>query len=348
MITTMKNHHHWAVPLTGALLLGAGGSVYAQLEPPSDLDTTNRLTLSLRYGLNINAKFWGVGAAGGPGRYSDGYVLPDSTGNYLGYTSNWGYDNASQYNQAANTFSFHNPAAGANAAGSSSENDASEPGVELTYDRLLGLKSDWHNMRYGVEGALNYMKISLNNSSSVHTSVTTENYTFGGIPGQIPAPGHRGGFNGNPGDPVLVYAGSPGTPASGTLQTQDTFNADIWGGRLGPYVEVPFGAEQQFTILLTGGLAIGLVNANESWKQTLTLDGGGGSSTTSGSGSNVDLLWGWYFGAAAHYQFSQHWGVAAGLQFQDLGTYQQSFSGRTAQLDLSQSVFFELGVSYSF
>jgi len=341
-----KNHYSWAVPLTGVLLLGVGEPAFAQsLEQAPNLTSTNRLTLSLRYGLNINAKFHGVGSAGGPGHYADGYVLTDSTGNFLGYTSYWGYDNAAQYNQAANTFSFHN-AAGANAAPSSS--DDSYPGVELTYDRQLGVRDDWNHLRYGVEGALNYMKISLNNSSASRTAVNTTDYTFGGIPGQIPPPGHRGSFSGNPGDPVLVASGSPGAATAGTLQSQDDFTADVWGGRLGPYVELPFGKQQQFTLALSGGLAVGLINANESWKQTLTLDGGGGSGTTSGGGNNVDVLWGWYAGATANYQFTEHWGLAAGVQFQDLGTYDHSFSGRTAQLDLSQSVFVEIGVSYSF
>jgi hypothetical protein len=349
-----KNHHpRWAVPLTGVLLLGTGVSALAQLEQYPALDSTNRVTLSLRFGLNIHAKFTGVGSAGGPGHYFDGYVLPDSTGNYLGYTSNWGYDNTAQYsqlgtvNQPPNSFAFHNPVAPAKAS-SPSSGDNPNLGVELKYNRQLGVKEDWHNLRYGVEGALNYMKISLNNSSAYNTTATTEYYTFGGIPGQIPTPGHRGTFSGNPGDPVLVAGGTPGSPVNGMLQSQDNFDADLWGGRLGPYIELPFGKQQQFTVSLSGGLAAGLVNANESWKQTLTLAGGGGSSTVTGGGHNFDVLWGWYAGASANYQFSKHWGLDAGVQFQDLGTYNHSFSGRTAQLDLSRSVFVEVGVSYNF
>jgi len=346
-----NNHYHWAVPLTGVLLLGVGGSVFAQtqppLEPPPALAATNRLTLSLRYAFNIDAKLRGIGSAG-PGHYADGYVLPDSTGNYLGYTSYWGYNNASQYNGAVqNTFSFHNPYPGSSAAPSSSE-DNSEPGVELTYDHQLGVKDDWHHLRYGVEGALNYMKFSLNTTSSYNAAVATENYTFGGIPGQIPSAGHRGSYSGNPGDPVLYATGTSGPDTTGTLVSHDDFDANIWGGRLGPYVEMPFGKQQQFTLALSGGLAAALIDANESWKQTLTLAGGAGSGTTTGGGNNVDVLWGWYAALTANYQFTEHWGLAGGLQFQDIGTYSHSFHGRIAQLDLSQSLFLELGVSYSF
>ena len=220
--------------------------------------------------------------------------------------------------------------------------------MELAYDRQLGVKEDWHHLRYGVEGALNYMKFSMVSSNAARTPVSTENYTFGGIPGQIPPPGYRGGYSGNPGDPVLVAGGTPGATTAGTFQSHDDFEADLWGGRLGPYVEIPFGKSQQFTLALSGGLAVGLINANESWQQTLVLAGGGGSGTTAGGGNDFDMLWGWYAGATANYQFSEHWGLAAGVQFQDLGTYGHSFGGRTAQLDFSQSVFVQVGVSYSF
>ena len=353
-----KNYSLWTVPLTGALLMGAGVSAFAQLDtaPPlekASVNSTNRLSLSLRYGLNISAKFRGIGSAGGAGHYSDGYVLTDSTGNFLGYTSNWGYDNSSQYsqlgnvNQPANSFSYHSPVPAKSAAPASGNGD-STPGVELTYDRQLGVKEDWHNLRYGLEFALNYMKFSLDSSTSSRTAVNTENYIFGGIPGQIPLPGHHGSFSGNPGDPVLVAGGTPGANTAGTLLSHDDFDADIWGGRFGPYIELPFGKKEQFTILTSGGLAVGLIHANESWKQTLVLDGSGSTSSTSGGGSDTSLLWGWYIGATANYKLDENWGISAGVQFQDLGTYDHSFSGRNAQLDLSHSLFLEVGVSYSF
>jgi len=341
----MKNHHyHWAVPITGVLLLGAGVPAYAASGPDSAFDSTNRVTLSLRFGLNLHAKFSGFGTAAGAGQYFDGYVLTDSTGNYLGYTSNWGYDHAGQYNPN-NTFTFNRPSLVGNSAGNTG-GDTSGPGFEIAYDHQFGVKEDWHNLRYGLEGALNYLNISLNNSGSSSTAIATDTYTFGGIPGQIPAAGYRGTYNGNPGDPVLVAGATPGS-ATGTLQTKDNFSADLWGGRLGPYVELPLGKQEQFTLALSGGLALGLINANESWQETLTPLNGS-PSTISGGGSSFDILWGWYLGATANYQLNKQWGLSAGLQYQDLGTYSHNFSGRNAQLDLSQALYFQVGVSYSF
>src|SRR5258708_6045771 len=116
----MNKKYLLAIPLTGMACLNAAASM--DQDKYIYLDSTNHLTLSLRFGLNISAKFKGIGTSlfpsspgagqvtpnGDPYNYSDGYVLTDSTGNFLGVTSYWGYDNVSQYNLAANTFTFHN------------------------------------------------------------------------------------------------------------------------------------------------------------------------------------------------------------------------------------------------
>jgi hypothetical protein len=339
------NHHKWAYPLTGALLCATAAS--AQQDQPVFLDSTNRVTLSFRFGLNIHAKFTGIGTTAGPGNYYDGYVLTDSTGNYLHYTSYWGYQNASQYDLGANTFAFHKPS-GAGVPSSISDSDNPYPGVELTYDRQLGVKEGWHNLRYGVEGALNYMPISMNNNSSYNVGVTTDTYAFGGVPGQIPVPGHQGLFSGNPGDPVLVVPGTSAPTPGGNLLTQNHFDADLWGGRLGPYVELPL--TKKLALRLSGGLAVGLLNGSGSWQEKFTLPQslGGNILTASGSGDNFDVLWGYYASLDATWQLNHRWGVAGAVQFQDLGTYSHDFGGRGVELDLSRSLFLELGVSYSF
>jgi hypothetical protein len=338
------NHYHWAAPLTGALLFGAGVSASAEQDNYTYLDSTNRVTLSFRLGLNIHAKFTGIGTTAGPGNYYDGYVLADSTVNYLGLTSYWGYQYASQYNLGANTFAFHQPS-GAGVPSSISDSDNPYPGVELTYDRQLGVKEDWHHMRYGVEGALNYMPISMENNSPYNVTIKTDTYAFGGVPGQIPVPGHQGLFSGNPGDPVLVVPGTSALTPGGTLLTQNHFDADLWGGRLGPYVEFPLG--RKLDLRLSGGLAVGLLHGSGSWQEKLSLNGNP-LGALSGSGDDFGVLWGYYASLNATWQINYRWGVAGGVQYQDLGTYSHNFGGRGVELDLNRSLFVELGVSYSF
>ena len=180
-----KNHYHWAISLTSAVLFGT--AVSAEQDKITYLNSTNRVTLSLRFGLNIHAKFSGIGGGllpgstagngrftpnGDPYNYDDGYVLTDTTGNFLGFTSYWGYDNASQYNQGANTFAFHNTTT-TGIPTTTSGGDNPYLGLELTYDREFLRKENWHDMRFGLEAALNYMNISLNNNNAYGVSAST-------------------------------------------------------------------------------------------------------------------------------------------------------------------------------
>ena len=45
---------------------------------------------------------------------------------------------------------------------------------------------------------------------------------------------------------------------------------------------------------------------------------------------------------------SDKWALVDGVQFEDLGTYTQNLNGKQAVLDLSNSIFVTLGLSYSF
>ena len=364
-----KIHYCWAIPLTGVVLSGHTASGERELtKSASYQDSTNRVSLSLRYGLNINAKFKGIGngvlSGLGSGKnrvtldgdqynYSDGYVGNGSTlradvsGNFLGYTSYWGYENASQYNSVANTFTFHNVTSAGIPSEVSGDNDNGCPSFEFTYDWQLGIKEDWHHLRYGLGAAINYTRFSMNGNNSYNIFSTTEVYQFGGISGQQPAPGYQGLWSGNPGDPVLVVPGvSSSSSLSHNFLAQQDFDANIWGFRLGPYLEYPF--NDKWSLHLSGGLALGLIDAEANWKEKLTQLSDNSTTSASGGGRNADLLWGYYISLNANYQINQRWGIEAGVQFQDLGTYSHNFSGRTAELDLSQSIFVQIGISYSF
>src|SRR5277367_5804130 len=95
-----KNHYNWAIPLTGAVLFGTAVSASAQQDQIIYLTSTNRVTLSLRYGLNIHARFMGIGGNPIPGSiYNDGYVVtasPPNTSPNPNYTTYWGYDSTAQ------------------------------------------------------------------------------------------------------------------------------------------------------------------------------------------------------------------------------------------------------------
>jgi hypothetical protein len=346
-----------AFPLTGLVLFGT--AVSAEQDAYTYLNSTDRLTLSLRFGLNIHSSFKGIGAGLNPGspggrqltpngdlyNYDDGYVLPDSTGNFLGLTTYWGYNNASQYNAGAGTIAFHNTTA----AGPESDDSRPYPGVELTYDHQFGDKDGWHGIHWGIEGAVNYLRISFNDNTAGGASVTTAT-TLYQLPGTTPpAAPFQGTFDGSPGGYSLLNATPISTSTAvvpgATLLSQDKFDGDLWGFRLGPYMDVP--VTENLSLHLSAGLALGLLYDQVSWQQSLTVPGSG-TTTGAGSGSHFDVLWGGYISLDAQYEFNDRWGIEGGVQFEDLGKYRHSFNGREADLDLSRSVFVQVGISYSF
>jgi len=350
----MKRYQHLWIGLLATGLLGTDA---ASAQSPA---TTSRLTFSARFGLNISGKFSGTANVAVPPslrttpdgdayNYDDGYVLPDVSGSLDGYTWYWGYDDSgSQIDTGANAILLSR-STGMASLGSPGMKDDLSPGMELVYSRELGFREDF---RYGFEAALNYLNISMGGSGSyaITGNKTTDAYAF--TPGTTPpgtAPGspYQGSFNG----PGYVIASSPSSSTLSTYGTVGTATGDreleaqLWGGRIGPYAEIPL--NENLSVNLSGGLALGWLNSSASWNETLMFTGGGSLADT-GSGDDNAFLWGGYLAVNAHWQPSQQWSLTGGVQFQSLGTYDESFGGRRVELDLSKSFFFSFGVGYNF
>ncbi len=355
-----KHCKTWIALVIG--LLPAVAGVSAEQDCPTNSHFSSRMTLSMRFGLNISGKFKGIGSSfssgtplssgrhtshGDPYNYDNGYVLPDISGNFGGQTWYWGYDNASQVNSGANTISFNRTVA-TGLPSQSSGNDSLSVGAELANDYELGVKEDWHHLRYGLEAAVNFMPVEFNSGGAHSATLSQQTDTYGYTPGTTPpTPPYSGGFGG----PGFVINSSPASSTTtlipgATFLAQQHFEANLWGLRLGPYAELP--VSEKLDLFLTGGLAVGLLDSEAAWKETLTLPGGGGSVTVKGGGRDTALLWGWYLGLNAAYSFTDRWGVEAGAQFQSLGTYDHNFGGRRVELDLSKTLFVHAGVSFSF
>jgi len=361
---------HWKVPVSGAILLAT--AVSAEQDLTSYMNSTNRVTLSLRFGLNISGRFKGPASInfptsfligngrttpnGDPYNYDNGYVLRDISGNAGNMSWYWGYDSSSQVNAAANTIMFDRtvvpnrmPGAGGNQS-----DDLTQIGAELSYNYEIGTKEDWHHLRYGIEAAFNYMPISFSANSFNNVMFTHYTDTYSYTPGTTP-PGYD-----NPGE--LPYQGTFQGPnflinvppvssvsslvSGGSFLIQQKFDGNLWGLRLGPYIEMPL--TERLSLHLSGGLAAGLLDANASWRETFTVADTGASVSRTGGGDDANVLWGYYVGLQAQYQFNNRWGVEVGAQYQDLGVYDHNFKGRTAEVDLSKSVFVHAGVSFSF
>jgi hypothetical protein len=329
-----------------------------QLEAPQP--HRNRISVSYRMGLNITADFKKLGgftalsnpgsAAGGAvdRTYDNGYNRVDVTGNNHGpgfenTTWNWGYSDPSSIQ--GNTMVLSSSSSPATA---SSKNNSDDPqhGFEITYDRELLQKGAW---KFGVEGAMGYTRISISDSHRLTATVNriTDTFSIGSGVVVPPAP-YSGTFNG----PGPVIGSEPGqrttsvvSSSTDTIVGERSFDADVFGFRLGPYAEVPL--NDKFSLLFSGGLYLAVGNSEFKFHETVTIEGVG-TETHSGSSSQTDFLVGGYIGGNVEYALTTDVGLFVGAQFQSAGQTVNKSKGKEAVLNMGESVVVTFGVSYSF
>jgi hypothetical protein len=139
-----------------------------------------------------------------------------------------------------------------------------------------------------------------------------------------------------------VAAGAPG---AAIINGQHEFNANLFGFRLGPAVEIPLSRKLAFSV--SGGFALVYVESDFSFNETVAIPGVG-SAANRAAGSGSGWLPGGYVAGNLSWALSDSWALAAGAQFEDVGQYTQNLNGKQATLDLSKSIFVTFGVSYSF
>lgn len=352
----MKPAHLLQRTLSLVVLIGSLSDAPAQLELPQ-AESRNRFGASFRMAFNVTVDFENVGAFaspagmrstpdGAPFNYDDGYVLTDSSGNLLGYTRYWGYDSASQV-PGDGTLVMHTTSSAGSSVSVPDENP--NLGFELTYNRELGRNK---NVRWGLESAFNYMIVAVQDSrpltigaSRVSTPYQLPALEGGGFVSPPPAPYYHGADLSPEGNPVINATPLPSSTANTLVAMTGTrdFDADIFGFRLGPYLELSLG--EKTTLSLSGGLALALVDSEFSYNETIAQPN---VSPASGSGSYHELMVGGYVAGNVSYKLAKAWDVFSGVQFQKVGQYSQTENGETAVLKLDQSIFVVVGASYSF
>ncbi len=326
------------------------------LQPPK-AESPDHYSVGLRLGFNIKADFK---TGFGPGQpipapgihrvdrtYDDGFNKVDVTGNAGGYTAYWNYQYNSQYDPDASTITMHS------ASGAAPDSRADDPhlGMELIYSRELGKHRDLH---WGFEVAFNYLSVGLNGAGALSAggTITSDAYA---IPGGYPPPpaGYPGDYFASAGDPLLydTPASRSVTALSARVAGTRDFDADVFGWRLGPYLELP--VANTVAIHFSAGLSLALVSSDFSFNETLTyLEPGSATDQVTfpihDSSSHTDFLAGGYASGTASLSLSKHWGAFGGVQFQSLGHYTHSDGASQARLDLSQSVFLILGATCTF
>ncbi|MDD5141478.1 MAG: hypothetical protein PHY43_14610, partial [Verrucomicrobiales bacterium] len=285
-------------------------------------DWTRHFRIGAMVGMNISANFKTKGTFNVSGNnpaagvYDDGYVREDSTGNAFGQTSNWGYDNASQYNPATQTLLMHG-ASSYSTSGSSKDNGSAFAGFDMAYGDNLWY---WKHARVGWEFGFGLLPINITDNSPMSATVKQSTFSFNtSNPDNAPIPGapYQGGFDRQGGDWTI-----PGTPASvattntaGTVTGSRELDVMLYTFRLGPTFY--WDLNEYFGVQLGAGPAFGIVSGTYKFNETITTSVS--STKNHGSFDFTDLTYGGYVNGTLLYHVINDADLYIGAQYMPMG-----------------------------
>jgi hypothetical protein len=316
--------------------------------PPDTGDWTHHFRIGAMVGMNISANFSEKGtfniSGNNPanGIYDDGYVKPDQSGD-PSYTSNWGYDNASQYNSVSQILTMHG-ASSYSASGSSKDDGGPFPGLDMAYGDNLWY---WKHARVGWELGFGLLPITIKDNSSLSATVNQTAYNFSttGV-NFFPDAGYQGGPSGEgpliPSSPTSTTIPNP--PPSGIVSGTRQLNEILYTVRLGP--SFYWDLTDDFGMSLGAGPAAGIVTGNYKYNETITY--GGISTANSGSFGTTDVIYGGYVNGTLMYHVLDDADFYLSAQYMSLGNANFSNGGRSAELNLHGQVYISLGINWPF
>jgi hypothetical protein len=354
-----------ALPIVSAQAGPYGNSALFQRGDDDD-GLLNRFSLSYSMGLNISAGFKNVQLvpnyisvpnhqgiatpmlvnpgstnAVSPHVYDDGYALVDIYGNAGGYTSYYGYQNASQVHSDALVMHATTATIGAGPQGVSGD---PQHGLQFTYNRQLGRSGQ---VRWGLEAGFGFTDVTMHDNQSVagDYTTTTDSYSLANPLGGVIVPVQTGLYSAPTNQPVIHDAPSR-TVAPVAGYDQFDLHASVFGWRLGPYAEFPV-IKQRLSFFLSGGAALYYVDSHFSFQESVPR-AGMASLVNSGSGSHGDFLAGGYVEGDLSLKLSRSVDLFTGVQYTKIGQAFNTQGNKQAQIDFSNSLFVTLGVSYRF
>jgi hypothetical protein len=334
----------------GVLTIGIAAA-HAEAESES-LWKRNRISVSFKAVFNIDAEFVDPGSTfslSDPGpdtgsveerTYDNGFNRVDITGNNHGGvigTWYWDYSDPSQISGG----NLVVESTSASTSGSSTATDEPYLGFEITYNRELGAKGRVH---YGIEGAFGFFNVSITDTDPLPgtTTVVTDSFS---LDGQIPAAPPTGYTFEGPhqvisSTPVRTVNTTAGTGVAGTR----TVDSDVYGFRLGPYMDVDLGKDWYLTF--SGGLAFAAVDSDFKLFESVSLPSG--DALRAGNDGSTDWVFGGFVSGSLGYSITENLGLFVGGQYEALGDVQENIGGKQMILHLGGAVSGLAGISVSF
>ena len=310
---------------------------------PKDTDDwTRHFRIGALVGMNIGASFKENGpftiSGNNPaaGIYDDGYVRPDQTGD--GLTSNWGYNNASQYNAGNNTLTM-SANTGFTAANSTDVNGGAFPGFDMAYGDNLWY---WKHARVGWELGFGLLPINISEKNSMSAKITQKTFTFdtGGI--VIPTAPYQGPSLG------ALLTNSPSsfnsTITPGTVVSSQSLDVTLYTMRLGP--SFYWDLAERVGMSLGAGPAVGIVSGDYKYDETITASGINARNT--GRISGTSLIYGGYVNAAVMYHVQNDADIYISAQYMPMGNATISGGGRSGRLNLGGQLYLSIGINWPF
>ena len=321
----------------------------AQWSNPYDPDWARTFRAGVLVGFNISADFSMKGSfgisGGGAGIYDDGYVRRDDGG---ALTSDWGYNNAAQYNASKETLTLHRSTAFSTASAAEVK-DSANLGLDLAYGGTL-----WRGerLRLGWELGFGLLPIKISDRSTLSATVRRSAYAFdasgfnlGGF-NTFPLPG----YGGTPNSSGAIISSTPtGSPVQETVNSiqitgSRTLDVNFYAIKLGPTL---FWDVTRYIGFSAGiGPAVGIVSGNLNYDETVNF--AGGSSHNVGQLGNTDLTYGGYVNAMFTFHTVKNGDFYIGAQYMSMGKVKVGGSGRQAELNLTGQVYLSAGINWPF
>ena len=326
------------------------------IEQPAE-PKLNQFRISARMGYNISARLENVGVPAGQGfpqppppkdptrrfesatgvTYQDGYVGIDESGNDPGPGTEprsfyWGYANASQIVGGDLVLSHSSPGT----IFHDFQNDP-QPGVEFSYARQIGERD---RSTWGFESAFSFTSLDLRTHGIPDPQVLgVDAFPLGGI--VPPAAPYSGTFEPGPfGSPSIIAV-----PTHYPVNIISSFDASIYGFKVGPYFEFPVAKRLSFA--LSGGFSLLLANTDFQIQQSVGIASPGIPSGTI-SDSDLVALPGGYVAGRLSLMASDSVNVFTGLVLETNGHHSQTLGGKRVDIDFWNAIYWTFGVSYSF
>jgi len=280
--------------------------------------------------------------------YDNGFVHVDSSNNAGGATTNWGYQNNSQYH-VAGTGSIDYTLTNSLANGRADEDSGAQQGFEgyayldMGAVGIPALKD--RGATWGFRAGLHYARVNVDNGGLVAADITTLTDSFA-LGGTIPPSAPFSGSFAGPG-PLLNDAPtrSVATGGQALVVGARALDVDLTTFSLGTYLELPLA--RNFSVMLEAGLSAALASGTYDFHSATSITGLG-TQQSSGHDSSTSVLPGVYVGLDAIYQLNQAWAIQAAARYQYMHDYTLDANGSSAALSFNSAFVLSLGVVHSF